>query len=289
MAERRPVVLISEVGLRYGLQSMAQGMPTELKKRWLTALHAAGLRKIEVASFLPARLMHQLADAAEIVAHALTMPELTAAALVPNLKEVPAALSSGVHKIVIPCSASEGHGQVKILKTRSKMVEELQAITTMRNDLSPNTRVEAVVGVAFGCALQGPVHEDYVISLLEALMEAGADSASLADTAGMANPTQVRRLYRRAISAIGFSNLGAAHMHNTRGLGLANCLAAFFEGIRSFDSSLAGLGEYPHALGASSNVVTEDLVLMFEGMGFDTGIDLSKLLDSRDTLKHGLP
>jgi hydroxymethylglutaryl-CoA lyase len=289
MTEQRPVISINEVGPRDGLQSIAQIMPTEQKKRWLTALHVAGLRKIEVTSFVPARLMPQLADAAEIVAHALTLPELTVAALVPNLKGAQSALSCGVHKIVIPCSASEAHSQANVRKTRSQMLEELQVITTMRNDISPKTRVEAGISVAFGCTLQGPVPEDYVISLLEALIEAGADSAGLADTTGMANPAQVTRLYRRAISAIGFSNLGAAHMHNTRGLGLANCLAAYFEGIRSFDSSLAGLGGCPHAPGASGNVVTEDLVLMFEGMGFDTGIDLSKLIDSRETLKQGLP
>jgi hydroxymethylglutaryl-CoA lyase len=289
MTEQRPVVSICEVGPRDGLQSIATVMPTEDKKRWLTALHAAGLRKIEVTSFVPARLMPQLADAAEIVAHALTLPELTVAALVPNLKGAQAALSCGVHKIVIPCSASEAHSQANVRKIRSQMVEELQAIRAMRDEISPMTRVEAGISVAFGCTLQGTVPEDYVISLLETLMTAGADSAGLADTTGMANPAQVRRLYRRAVQAIGLDNLSAAHMHNTRGLGLANCLAAYDEGIRAFDSSLGGLGGCPHAPGASGNVVTEDLAFMFESMGFDTGIDLSKLINAREALKQGLP
>ena len=124
---------------------------------------------------------------------------------------------------------------------------------------------------------------------MEAVLEAGADESGLADTTGMANPAQVRRLYRRAISAFGIHKVGAAHMHNTRGLGIANNLAAYEEGIRIFDTSLAGLGGCPHAPGASGNVVTEDLVFMFEAMGLRTGIDVSKLILAREPLKAGLP
>jgi hydroxymethylglutaryl-CoA lyase len=282
-------VLISEVGPRDGLQSVAAVMPTEHKKRWISALHAAGLREIEVTSFVPARLMPQLADAAEIVAHALSLPGLTVAALVPNLKGAQAALTAGAHKITIPCSASEAHSRANVRKTREEMVAQVREIAALRRDIAPQVRVEAGISVAFGCTLQGAVPEDDVMSLMEAVLEAGADETGMADTTGMANPAQVRRMYRRAIAAFGLHTVGSAHMHNTRGLGLANNLAAYEEGIRTFDSSLAGLGGCPHAPGASGNVVTEDLVFMFEAMGLKTGIDIERLMASREHLRQGLP
>jgi hydroxymethylglutaryl-CoA lyase len=285
----RPDVLISEVGMRDGLQSVAAVMPTEDKKRWLTALYQAGLREIEVTSFVPARLMPQLADAAEIVAHALTLPGLTVAALVPNFKGAQAALAAGVHKITIPCSASEAHSRANVRKTKEEMIAQVREIVALRNEVAPTAKVEAGISVAFGCTLQGAVPEGDVQRLMEALLEAGADESGMADTTGMANPAQVRRMYRRAIAAFGLHQVGSAHMHNTRGLGIANNLAAYEEGIRTFDTSLAGLGGCPHAPGASGNVVTEDLVFMFEAMGLKTGIDLEKLVASREHLQRGLP
>lgn len=282
-------VLISEVGMRDGLQSVAAVMPTEDKKRWLTALHGAGLREIEVTSFVPARLMPQLADAAEIVAHARALPGLTVAALVPNLKGAQAALAAGTHKITIPCSASEAHSRANVRKTKEEMIDQVREIVALRNDIAPAARVEAGISVAFGCTLQGAVPEDEVMRLMEGVLQAGADESGMADTTGMANPAQVRRLYRRAIAAFGLHKVGSAHMHNTRGLGIANNLAAYEEGIRTFDTSLAGLGGCPHAPGASGNVVTEDLVFMFEAMGLKTGIDLNQLIASREHLRRGLP
>jgi hydroxymethylglutaryl-CoA lyase len=282
-------VLISEVGMRDGLQSVAAVMPTEDKKRWLTALHGAGLREIEVTSFVPARLMPQLADAAEIVAHALTLPGLTVAALVPNFKGAQTALAAGAHKITIPCSASEAHSRANVRKTKEEMIAQVREIVALRNEVAPTAKVEAGISVAFGCTLQGAVPEDDVHRLMEALLDAGADESGMADTTGMANPAQVRRMYRRAIVAFGLHKVGSAHMHNTRGLGIANNLAAYEEGIRTFDTSLAGLGGCPHAPGASGNVVTEDLAFMFEAMGLKTGIDLEKLIASREHLQRGLP
>lgn len=282
-------VLISEVGMRDGLQSVAAVMPTQDKQRWLTALYQAGLREMEVTSFVPARLMPQLADAAQIVAHACSLPGLAVAALVPNFKGAQAAFAAGAHKITVPCSASEAHSRANVRKTQEEMVAQVRDIVRLRNDTAPSIKVEAGISVAFGCTLQGAVPEDDVIRLMEALLEAGADESGLADTTGMANPAQVRRLYRRAITAFGAGKVGAAHMHNTRGLGLANNLAAYEEGIRVFDTSVAGLGGCPHAPGASGNVVTEDLVLMFESMGLKTGIDLEQLLASREHLRRSLP
>ncbi len=282
-------VLISEVGPRDGLQSVAAVMPTEDKKRWISALYEAGLREIEVTSFVPPKLMPQLADAVEIVAHARSLPGLTVLALVPNFKGAQAALGAGAHKITIPCSASEAHSRANVRKTREQMIDEVRNIVALRNEIAPQVMIEAGISVAFGCTLQGAVPEDAVMSLMEALLEAGADETGMADTTGMANPAQVRRMYRKVIAAFGLGKVNSAHMHNTRGLGLANCLAAFEEGIRTFDSSLAGLGGCPHAPGASGNVVTEDLVLMFESMGVKTGIDIERLMASRDHLKRGLP
>jgi hydroxymethylglutaryl-CoA lyase len=282
-------VLISEVGPRDGLQSVRRTMPTADKKRWLSAMHAAGVREMEVTSFVPAKLMPQLADAAEVVAHALTLPGLEVVALVPNFKGAQAAFAAGVHKITIPCSASVKHSLANVRKTPLEMVEMVREIVALRNEVAPNTAIEAGVSVAFGCTLQGAVPEDDVIRLLESLLRAGADCSGMADTTGMANPAQVARLYRRAIAAVGLSKVGAAHMHNTRGLGLANCLAALGEGIRGFDSSLCGLGGCPHAPGASGNVVTEDLVNMLECMGYHTGIDLEQLVAAREPLVSALP
>ena len=281
-------VLISEVGPRDGLQSVKATMPTAHKLRWLDALHAAGLREIEVGSFVPAKLLPQMADVAEVVAHALTLPGLTVMALVPNVKGAEAALRAGVHKITIPVSASEAHSLANVRKTREQMVDEVRAIARLRSEIAPGVHVEAGISTAFGCTLQGEVPEDEVVRLAAQVIEAGADESGLSDTTGMANPAQVRRLFRRVRAEIG-DKTGAAHMHNTRGLGLANCLAAYDVGVRTFDASLGGLGGCPYAPGASGNVVTEDLVFMFEAMGVRTGIDLAKLIAARAPLAAGLP
>lgn len=281
-------VLISEVGPRDGLQSVKATMATADKFCWIDALVAAGLREIEVCSFVPPKLLPQMADAAEVVRHALTHPGITVMALVPNLRGAEAALRSGVHKLTIPCSASEAHSQANVRKSRKDMVEEVRAIVRLRNDIAPGVKIEAGLSTAFGCTIQGEVTDDDVVWMAEQVVAAGVDEAGLSDTTGMANPAQVRRLFTRVRAAIGHKT-GAAHMHNTRGLGLANCLAAYDVGVRTFDSSLGGLGGCPYAPGASGNVVTEDLVFMFEAMGISTGVDIEKLIAAREPLQSGLP
>jgi hydroxymethylglutaryl-CoA lyase len=281
-------ILISEVGPRDGLQSVKATMPTADKLRWISALHAAGLREIEVGSFVPARLLLQLADTADVVAHALTLPGLTVLALVPNLRGAEAALAAGVHKITVPVSASPAHSMANVRKSPQAMVEEVRLIDALRRRVAPQVGLEAAISTAFGCTLQGSVPEDEVIRLALQCAEAGADDVGLSDTTGHANPAQVRRLFMRLRAEIG-NQAGAAHMHNTRGLGLANCLAAFDAGVRTFDASLGGLGGCPYAPGASGNVVTEDLVFMFEAMGIATGIDLARLIAARAPLQAGLP
>jgi hydroxymethylglutaryl-CoA lyase len=283
-----PDVLISEVGPRDGLQSVAATMPTADKLRWIDALHAAGVREIEVASFVPAKLLPQMADAAEVVRHAITLPGLVVMALVPNRKGAQAALEAGVHKLTMPVSASVAHSLANVRKTPTEMVEEVRAIAELRRAIAPQVKLEVGISTAFGCTLQGLVPEDDVIRLAAQCIEAGADESGLSDTVGYANPAQVRRLFKRLRAELG-RHAGAAHMHNTRGLGIANCLAAWDEGVRTFDASLGGLGGCPYAPGASGNAVTEDLVFMFEAMGVRTGIDIARLIAARAPLMAGLP
>ena len=281
-------VLISEVGPRDGLQSVKAVMPLANKLAWIDALAAAGLREIEVGSFVPAKLLPQMADTDQVVRHALTHPGLTVMALVPNARGAEAALRAGVHKLTIPVSASEAHSLANVRKSRAEMIDEVRAIARLRDEIAPGVKVEAGLSTAFGCTIQGEVKEDEVVWLAGEVIAAGADEAGLSDTTGMANPAQVRRLFDKVRAVIG-DRTGAAHLHNTRGLGLANCLAAWDVGVRTFDASLGGLGGCPYAPGASGNVVTEDLVFMFEAMGVRTGIDLDKLIAAREPLRQGLP
>lgn len=281
-------VLISEVGPRDGLQSVGAFMPTPAKRRWIDQLAAAGLREIEVTSFVPASVVPQLTDASDIVRHATRHSGLVVIALVPNVRGAEAAMRCGVQKLTMPVSASEAHSRANVRKTREQMVEELLRVVELRNDQFPGVGIEVGLSTAFGCTIQGEVPEDDVISLAVRCAHAGADDIGLSDTTGMGNPQQVRRLFRRLRQEVG-EKAGAAHMHNTRGLGLANCLAAYDVGVRTFDSSLGGLGGCPYAPGASGNVVTEDLVFMFEAMGVRTGVDIERLIASRQALEEGLP
>jgi len=284
-------ILISEVGPRDGLQSIKTIMPTEAKKAWISAEADAGVREIEVGSFVPPKLLPQLADTAEIVAHALTIPGLTVAALVPNFKGAQNAVKAGAQKITLPLSVSETHSQANLNKTHNQVFAEVANIVALLNDLDPAERpqFEGGLSTAFGCTLEGPVAEDKVVEVANQLMQLGCDEVGLSDTTGYANPAQLKRLVRRLKAEVGDANLTGVHLHNTRGLGLANALAAIEEGITTLDSSLAGLGGCPFAPGASGNIVTEDLVFMLDSMGIKTGIDLGQLLGVREILAAALP
>lgn len=284
-------VLVSEVGPRDGLQSIRPIMPLEAKKAWIAAEAAAGVTEIEVGSFVPAKLLPQLADTAEVVAYARTIPGLTVAVLVPNLKGAEAAVQAGAHKITIPLSASETHSLKNVRRTHVQMLEEVRGIVALLRSLPAERRprFEGGLSTAFGCTLEGDVPADRVVQLAEQLMEAGCDEVGLSDTTGYANPAQVRDLVRRVRAAVGNHTLSGLHLHNTRGLGLANVLAGLEVGITTFDSSLGGLGGCPFAPGASGNIVTEDLVFMLEAMGIGTGIDLARLLEVRRILREALP
>ncbi len=282
------MVLISEVGPRDGLQSISSIMSTGQKYLWIKALYESGIKEIEVCSFVPSNLMPQMADASEIARYSKSLNKSTVLALTPNLKGAQLAIESGVDKLTVPVSASEAHSLANVKKTRQEMISEVKKIIDYKNQISPRVLVEVGISTAFGCTMQGAVQESEVISLAVELANLGVDDIGLSDTAGYANPAQVRRLFRQLKQNIG-EKAGAAHMHNTRGLGLANCLAAYEEGVRTFDSSQGGLGGCPYAPGASGNVVTEDLVFMFESMGIKTGIDFDKLLRAREILISALP
>ncbi len=292
MAGMRDIdVLVSEVGPRDGLQSIKSIMPTAAKKAWIAAEAAAGVREIEVCSFVPAKILPQMADAAEIVAYARTLPGLTVLALVPNFRGAENAIAAGAHKIALPLSASETHSKANLRKTHAEVIEDVRRIAELVRTLPADRRpgFEGNVSTAFGCTLEGTVPERKVVELAVALLEAGCDDIGLSDTTGYANPAQVRRLIRLVRKEVGNDRLSGVHLHNTRGLGLANALAALEEGITTLDSSLGGLGGCPYAPGASGNIVTEDLVFMLDAMGLRTGIDLDKLLKVRSILAEALP
>lgn len=284
-------VLISEVGPRDGLQNCAGVMPTATKLSWIQALYDAGVREIEVGSFVPPKLFPQLADTATIVAFAKTLPGLRVLALVPNLRGAQAAIAAGVTSMGFPLSVSETHSVKNLHQTHDQAIDNVAAISALIKEQPADNRpdFEGALSTAFGCSIEGNIAEDSVLRLAERLIEAGVDELGLSDTVGYAQPLQVKRLIRRVRDVAGADKLKSVHLHNTYGLGLANAFAAYEEGIVVFDSSQGGLGGCPASPGASGNIVTEDLVFMFEKMGVSTGIDLDALIACRQFITDGLP
>jgi len=284
-------ILISEVGPRDGLQNCTGIMPTEVKKRWIKGLYEAGLREIEVGSFVPPKLFPQLADTKEIVQFAKTLPGLTVLALIPNLRGAEAALEAGVDAVTYPLSASETHSIKNLRQTHDQVIENVKQVRALFDTVPQDQRpvFETAISTAFGCSIEGHVPEAKVYELSERLLEAGSDELGLSDTTGYAHPLQVKRMVRELKALAGTDKVKSVHLHNTQGLGIANAFAAFEEGITVFDSSQGGLGGCPASPGASGNIVTEDLVYMFEAMGVDTSIDLEKLIALRSIIKEGLP
>ncbi len=272
--------VIREVGLRDGLQAIARTLPTEQKKAWLRGAHAAGQREIEVGSFVPAKYLPQLADTTELVAFTRTLPGLFVSVLVPNLRGAEAAIAAQADLMLLPLSASHAHSLANLRKTPDEVVAEVARIRAARDAAGSKTLLEGGMSTAFGCTIQGEVKHSEVLRLLQALLDAGCDRVSLADTVGYADPAAVARLFEAARKLAG-DRLWAAHFHDTRGLGLANVYAALQTGITRFDACLAGIGGCPHAPGASGNVSTADLAWMLRSMGIDTGLDIDALLALR--------
>jgi hydroxymethylglutaryl-CoA lyase len=264
-------------------------MPTEQKKQWITDEYRAGVREIEVCSFIPVKLIPQFADAAEIVAHALTLDGLTVAALVPNLKGAQRGLELGVHKMNYVISVSESHNRANVRRSTEESAADFEQIVALCK--AQGARRPKIVGglsTALGCSIEGRVPQENVRRLATRLAEAGADEIILADTVGYADPASVRQLFSAVKRDLGDAMLITAHFHDTRGLGLANALAALDVGVRAFDASLGGLGGCPYAPGASGNIATEDLVFMLESMGLTTGVDLEQLLAVRAQVREAL-
>ncbi len=281
-------VIVCEVGPRDGLQMATSIMATATKTRWIAAIAASGVPEIEVGSFVPPRLIPQMADTAEIVRRALLLPHLVVVALAPNLRGAQDAYAAGAHRISIPVSVSEGHSRANTNRSSMEQVAEVGRIVAWLRTQPRHVEVEGACSTAFGCSIDGVVPEANVVRVAEGLVAAGVDGIGLADTVGYGHPAQIRSVVRAVRAAIG-DKLQGLHLHDTMGLGLANALAGLEEGIRDFDASLAGLGGCPFAPGASGNIVTEDLVFMLESMGMDTGIDLAKLVAAREILHEGLP
>jgi len=282
---------ISEVGPRDGLQSIKRIMPLAAKKAWITAEAACGVPEIEVGSFVPKKLLPQLADTAELGAHARSIDGLKVAVLVPNLRGAQDAIRAGAHKITIPLSASETHSLANVNRTHAQMLTAVRDIADLIKTLPAGERpfFEGGISTAFGCTLEGAVPQAKILELASALMDAGCDEVGLSDTTGYATPNHVVSLVKAVKAEIGEQNLTGLHLHNTRGLGLTNVYAALDHGITTIDASLGGIGGCPFAPGASGNIVTEDLVFMLDSTGYETGIDLEALLKVRDIVTDALP
>lgn len=275
--------IIREMGLRDGLQSIAQVMPTAQKLEWLRGAYDAGQREIEVGSFVPARLLPQLADTAELVAFAKTLPGLAVSVLVPNFKGAERAIDCNADLMLVPLSASHAHSLANLRKTPDEVVTEIARIRAARDAAGSSTLIEVGISTAFGCTLQGMVAPAEVLRLVKAVLDTGVDRVSLADTVGYADPAMVQELFALTLPVAG-DKLNCGHFHDTRGLGLANVYAALQMGITRFDACLGGIGGCPHAPGASGNVATEDLAYMLASMGISTGQDFDQLIALRQQL-----
>ena len=278
--QRQTPVVVREVGLRDGLQSIARTVPTDVKLQWLHDAYAAGLREIEVGSFVPARLLPQLADTATLVDAARALPGLVTSVLVPNLKGAQAALDSRADLMLLPLSASHAHSLANLRKTPDDVIDEIGRIRALRDASGSRCLLEIGLSTAFGCTLQGRVDEAEVARLVQAALDVGADRVGLADTVGYADPLQVARLFERCFTIAG-DKLACGHFHDTRGLGVANVYAAWQTGVRRFDACIGGIGGCPHAPGASGNVATEDVAYLFASMEVPTGLDFDALIALR--------
>ena len=281
-------VTICEVGPRDGLQIAKGRMPTAVKTRWIAAMAAAGLPQIEVGSFVSPKLIPLMADTPEIVRRAVLLPNVVVVGLAPNLRGVQAAMEAGAMRISVPVSVTIGHSRANLNKTPEEQIAEIARMVAWVRTQERPVEIEVALSTAFGCSFDGVVPVDDVVRIAEGVAATGADAISLADTVGYGNPSDIRAKVRAVRAAVG-PVLHGLHLHDTMGLGLANALAGLEEGIRKFDSALAGLGGCPFAPGASGNIVTEDLVFLLESQGFSTGVDLEKLLRARAILHEGLP
>lgn len=283
-------ITVREVGLRDGLQIHPTFMATERKLAWIAAEASAGVGEIEVTSYVPPKLIPQFCDAAEVTTEALKIPRLLVAALIPNMKGAQRGIELGVQKLNFVMSVSHTHNLKNVRREPEESVADFKNIVALIKEQPEGKRpiITGGLSTALGCSYEGRVAVADVVKRAVQLVQAGADELVVADTVGYADPLQVREVFQAVLKEVGNVPV-AAHFHDTRGTGLANVSAALDCGITHFDASLAGLGGCPFAPGASGNIVMEDLCFMLDSMGYDTGVDLHKLVEVRQIIEQALP
>jgi len=281
-------VSLREVGLRDGLQLVKTFPSTAAKQRWIREEYAAGVRHFEVGSFLPARTFPQFADVRDMVRTVASLPGAHGIALALNERGVNEALASGVAEIASVVSATEEHSQANARRSRDQAIANVKRLCELR-DASPHKPiVNAAISMALGCSIAGPVDPKEVIELAEKCLEAGVDFVAVADTVGYAGPKQVGELTKAIVKLSGAKPV-CVHLHDTRGMGIANASAALDAGARILDGSLGGLGGCPFAPGATGNIVMDDLCFMLDSMGLRTGVDIEQLVAVREIVRETLP
>ena len=280
-----PQIHIVEVGPRDGFQMEASFIPTELKLEVIDILARAGLRKIEATAFVRPDIIPQLRDAGEVMSHIHRIPGVRYTALVPNVKGTEHAIKAGVDAVRVVICASESYNRRNVGVGIVDSLEDCSRIFELAKAHGINR--EAIIALAFGCPLEGVIAEDKVLAIASQLVDIGFDELSVADSVGVANPAQVRRLVKKLRMAAPHVHY-SLHFHNTRGLGLVNVLAGLDEGVDTFDASCGGMGGCPVVPGGTGNISTEDLVNMFEEMGMNTGIDVSLVMSASRKLQDFL-
>src|SRR5882757_6982166 len=281
-------VSLREVGLRDGLQMVKTFPSTAAKQRWMREEYGAGVRHFEVGSFLPAKTFPQFADVREIVKTVAALPGAHGVALALNERGVNEALASGVAEIATVVSATEEHSQANANRSRDSAIANVKRMCELRDASAHKPIVNAAISMALGCSIAGAVDPKEVVRLVERCLEVGVDVVAIADTVGYAGPKAVGDLTKAAVKIAGSKPI-CVHLHDTRGMGIANAAAALDEGARILDGSLGGLGGCPFAPGATGNVVFEDLAFLCESKGFPTGIDLDRLIAVRGILNAEMP
>ena len=281
-------VSLREVGLRDGLQLVKKFPSTAAKQRWIRDEYGAGVRIFEVGSFLPAKTFPQFADVRDIVGTVASLPGAHGVALTLNERGVNEALASGVGEVATVLSATEEHSQANANRSRDSAIANVKRLCELRDASEHKPVVNVAISMALGCSITGAVDPKEVLKLVEKCLEAGVDFVAIADTVGYAGPKQVGELTKAAVKLSGAKPV-CVHLHDTRGMGIANASAALDAGARILDGSLGGLGGCPFAPGATGNVVFEDLAFLCESKGFATGIDIEKLIAVRAILRAEMP
>ena len=270
------MITVREVGTRDGIQSLGAFIDTPRKVELLEALADTGLRRIEATSFVNPRAVPQMADAAEVMARVRRRAGVSYEALVPNIRGAEDALAAGVDAILVVVTASEAFNQKNVRMSVDASLAQFAQIKRLADARGVSS--VGAIGTAFGCPYEGDIPESRLFGVVERFIEMGFSELMLADTTGMANPAQIERTMSRVLQRWGDRVGFGLHLHNTRGMGLANVVAGLRAGVTTFDASVAGIGGCPFAPQAAGNISTEDTVHMLHEMGMATGIDLERLI-----------